>query len=193
MGDVQRRSVEAASALVERLVASVDGDAGPRDGAGEEGQERPSVTDDALAGFARLWRDSVSSLAAALPGSAGGAAAPYIDVSAPGVPPSLRVTLHAESRTGTADVWLHNPSGDAIDKLRVHCGPLQSHDGTVLAPMSVTAEPDGFDLPARSSRGVQLTVDVGDARPGTYRAIVLVEGLPEQWMPLEVIVPEPTG
>jgi len=188
MSDVQRRSVEAASALVERLVNNVDGHrATERD---DEGTDPPSTNDDVLAGFARLWRDSIASLAGVVPGSAAHTNAPYLDISAEGAHPALRVTIDPETSVGITDVWLHNPSGDATDKLRVHCGALQAHDGSTLPAMSVTADPDAFDLPARSSRGVQLSVDGAGAQPGTYRGLVFVEGLPDQWLPLEVIVPD---
>ena len=189
MTDVQRRSVEAASALVERLVATVDGN---HDDAAYDPQrdDAPSATDDAIAGFARLWRESITNLAAVVPGAG---AAPALDVSTSGPPPSLRVTLDAASRRGTTELWLHNPSADAFDKLRVHCGTPQAPDGTTLGALAVTAEPHSFDLPARSSRGVQLSVDAADARPGVYRAIVLVDGVADQWMPIEIVVPGPSA
>lgn len=188
MTDVQRRSVEAASALVERLVNSVDGNRVP---SGDTDQAEPATaTDDALAGFARLWRDSIASLAGILPGT-GQAGAPYLDISGNGPRPTLHVTLDATNLTGTTEVWLHNPSDNATDKLRVHCGALQSHDGATLPAIGVAVEPDAFDLPARSSRGVQLSVDGHGAQPGTYRGLVMVEGLPDQWLPLEVQIQDP--
>lgn len=187
MTDVQRRSIEAAGALVDRLIATVDGTAPPDGGSGDDRTPGPSVTDDALAGFARLWRDSISSIAGVVPGAGGG---PSLDVSAAGPPPSLRVTLDPASLRGTTEVWVHNPSAEAFDKLRVHCGAPQASDGATLGALAVTAEPHSFDLPARSSRGVQLSVAATDARPGIYRAIVLVDGVAEQWMPIEIVVPD---
>ncbi len=188
MGDVQRRSIEAASALVERLIATVDGNHDDASGDQRDGAA-PSAADDAMAAFARLWRDSVTNLAGVVPGPGSTAA---LDVSASGPPPSLRVTLDATTRRGTTELWLHNPSANAFDKLRVHCGVPQAPDGTTLGALAVTADPHSFDLPARSSRGVQLAADAAEARPGVYRAIVLVDGVAEQWMPIEIVVPEPT-
>ncbi len=189
MTDVQRRSAEAAGALVERLVSSVDGHAHePREET--DGARRPSDAEDALAGMAKLWRESVTSLANALSGAPSGDVTARIDVSAGAVPSPLRVTLDAETLSGAAEVWLHNPSGEVFDKLRVHCGPPRASDGTTIDAEALVAIPDSFDLPARSSRGTVIGVVAPDAAPGTYRTLVLVDGLPDQWLPLEIVVPE---
>jgi hypothetical protein len=70
----------------------------------------------------------------------------------------------------------------------VHCTAARAHDGSELVA-ALTAEPDAFDLPARSNRGVTISVSSPDARCGVYRGLVLVEGLPEQWLPIEITVP----
>jgi len=182
--DVQRRSADAAGQLVERLIASVDG----RDRPATDDDGRPTDTDDAIAGMTRLWRDSITSLASAF---TGGGAAPgaRIDVAAPAPPAPVTVTLDASSGAGSTEVWLHNPSADGIDKLRVHCGAALAHDGSLL-DAAIVADPDGFDLPARSSRGVVVSIDAPDAAPGVYRTLLLVDGLAGQWLPLEIVVPE---
>ena len=182
--DVQRRSADAAGQLVERLIASVDGRERTADG-GEAGR---TDTDDAIAGMTRLWRDSITNLATAFTGG-GAAAAARIDVAAPAPPASVTVTLDAASGAGSTEVWLHNPSADGIDKLRVHCGAALAHDGSSLDAV-IAADPDGFALPARSSRGVIVSIDAPDAAPGVYRTLLLVDGLAGQWLPLEIVVPE---
>ena len=180
MTDVQRRSVQAATALVERLVATVDGNHDAND-------EAPSETenDDALLAFAKLWRQSMTSFAQAVTGDDG--VEPRIDVSGGAVPAPLRLALHANGE-GTVEVWLHNPTTEPLDKLRVHCAAPRAHDGAELVA-AISADPDAFDLPARSSRGVTISVSAPDARAGTYRGLVLVEGLPEQWLPIEITAP----
>jgi hypothetical protein len=186
MTDIQRRSAEAASALVERLVSSVDGHRVDAE-ADVDTTRPPTGAEDALAGMTKLWRESITSLASALSGgSADGAA--RIDVSAGAKPTALRVMLD-EAMTGSVEVWLHNPSGEAFDKLRVHCGAPQAHDGTILDADALIVEPDAFDLPARSSRGVTITVEADGVRAGVYRTLVHVDGLPDQWLPLEIVVP----
>ena len=182
MTDVQRRSVQAAAALVERLVATVDG----HEDDSADASPAQSNDDDALIAFAKLWRQSMTSFAAAVTGDEKDE--PRIDVSAGAAPSPLRVTLDAESGHGAIEVWVHNPTADAIDKLRVHCTEPRAHDGASLSA-AVTAAPDAFDLPARSSRGVTIGVSASDPRRGVYRGLVLVEGLPEQWLPIEITVP----
>jgi hypothetical protein len=181
MTDVQRRSVQAAAALVERLVATVDGHEDPD---AEPASDRSS-DDDALLAFAKLWRQSMTSFAEAVTGD--DTNEPRIDISAGAPPAPLRLTLDANG-DDAVEVWLHNPTGDALDKLRVHCTAPRAHDGRELAA-ALTAEPDAFDLPARSSRGVTISVSAPKARKGVYRGLVLVEGLPEQWLPIEITAP----
>jgi hypothetical protein len=191
MTDVQRRSAEAAGALVERLVSSVDGRHVDHETTeGDDQFQPPTDAEDAMAGMAKLWRESITSLATALSGNAPAPTTARIDVNAGVIPSPLRVELDADSSTGTIEVWLHNPSPDAFDKLRVHCGAPVAHDGSSIDAHALVANPDAFDLPARASRGVEITIEAPDARPGVYRTLVLVDGLPDQWLPLEIVVPE---
>ena len=183
MTDVQRRSADAAGKLVERLIANVDGSASHEAG---DATPRASTTDDAIAGMTRLWRESLSSLAGAM---GGGVETHRVEVNAPGPPASLRIDVDATGQSGSTEVWLHNPSADAFDKLRLHCGPALAHDGSVFAG-DVSLDPDAFDLPARASRGVVISVDATGTDPGIYRTTVLVEGLADQWLPLEIVVPD---
>lgn len=202
LGEIQRRGLDAAGALVERLVRSVDGvvppaaraaggvdDGGGAAGTGPEAPDRPSpdAVDELVAGWAKLWRDSIAGLVADLPAAAARTAT--VDVQAPAAPTSLEVRLDAEGR-GAVEVWVHNPSDEPYGKLRVHCAPPVAHDGAALDALSITADPDGFALPPRSSRGIRLAVDAPGSLPGTYRSIVLVDGLPDRWLALEVHVPD---
>src|SRR5690348_15696265 len=125
--DVQRRSADAAGELVERLIATVDGSARPT--GGDDGPR--AATDDAIAGMTRLWRDSITTMAAAFTGGGDGATH-TIDLDAPAPAASVTVTLDAASGAGSAEVWLHNPGGAEFDKLRLHCAAAVAHDGSVL-------------------------------------------------------------
>jgi hypothetical protein len=73
----------------------------------------------------------------------------------------------------------------------MHCGDLRAHDGTVVTAEDVAFDPcDVAELPPRSSRGVLISVDVARATPGvTYRGTVLARGLPNAWVPIELVVP----
>jgi hypothetical protein len=194
MTDVQRRSAEAAGALIERLVSSVDGDSASVDTHDDADPPRaPSGTDDAIAGMTKLWRESITSLAGALSGNANDTSGARLDVSGGAPPAALRVVLDPATLTGATEVWLHNPSADAFDKLRVHCGAPHAHDGSSIDADALVVEPDAFDLPPRSSRGVQISVDAAGVRAGIYRTLLLVDGLPDQWLPIEIDVPDPAA
>jgi hypothetical protein len=84
-------------------------------------------------------------------------------------------------------VWLHNGSGAAYSDVGLHCGDLRASDRTVLPAASVRFDPSVVDLPARSSRGVVVSVDA-DVPSGTYRGVVLAAGVPDAWLPIEVVV-----
>ncbi len=198
--EIQRRSLDAAAALVERLVSTVDGEpAQPTDddAADAEGPAAGGAVEDLMAEWARLWRDSLTSLAGVVIDGNGvrRAAAPGIDVGAPPASAPLQLVCSAGEAPAGIEVWLHNPTGEDRSGLRVRVTAPTAHDGSALPDAAVTAVPELLDLPARSGRGVQLTVDPGSATPGTYRGLVLVEGLPDEWLPLEVQVRagEPTG
>jgi hypothetical protein len=48
-------------------------------------------------------------------------------------------------------------------------------------------------MPARSSRGVTVAIDVGaDVRPGVYRGTLLATGNPDLWLPVVLTVRLPS-
>ncbi len=85
------------------------------------------------------------------------------------------------------EVWLHNAGGQEHAGLRLHCGDLRASDGTVLPAGALRFDPDVVDLPSRSSRGVVVSVEA-DPPPGTYRGVILAAGVPDAWLPFEVVV-----
>jgi hypothetical protein len=93
-------------------------------------------------------------------------------------------------RTGSAEVWLHNGTGEPRTGLRLHCGDLRAHDGSTLPASVLRFDPASLDeLPARSSRGVVVVAEVADGVPGgAYRGVLLVAGAPDVWLPIVVTV-----
>jgi hypothetical protein len=199
LGEVQRRGLLAAGALVERLVAAVDGDGDAgRDADADADADAEEAPAGDLDGVVDLWADLFKrSLRAitALPGSdgngLGGASATTLDVDRPSPAGPLRLTVDLGGAADQAGVelWLHNGTGEDRGRLSLHHGELRSHDGTAL-DARLRFDPAELDaLPARSSRGVVVTVDLPDPAPaGTYRGVALVEGLPDAWLPVEVVV-----
>jgi hypothetical protein len=89
----------------------------------------------------------------------------------------------------TAEVWLHNRGPVDMGKVALHCSDLLSHDGSVIAARSTRFEPDLVPMPARSSRGVTAEVDIdGHVAPGSYRGMLVADGHPDVWLPIEVVV-----
>jgi hypothetical protein len=201
----------AANELVDRLVRSVDGEgdgpAGPHDtSAGNAASNRdttaPSAgpTDELLRLWVEVVRLGLDTFGQFLmPGGPGrpdsaahcatldvptGASTGVVRVSdMPPAPPSDGGT----DRAG-AEVWLHNGSATDYSDVALHCGDLRSPDGAVLPAASVRFDPSVVDLPARSSRGVAVSVGA-DVPPGTYRGVVLAAGVPDAWLPIEVVMP----
>jgi hypothetical protein len=92
----------------------------------------------------------------------------------------------------TAEVWVHNSGSDDVADTVPRCSDLLAHDGGVIGSAAVRFTPDVVPLPARSSRGVGVHVDVGeDVEAGSYRGTILLTGHPDVWLPIVVAVPVP--
>jgi hypothetical protein len=89
----------------------------------------------------------------------------------------------------TAEVWLHNRGPDDMGKVTLRCSDLLSHDGTVIAARLLRFEPDIVPMPARSSRGVTVEIGIDEhIAPGSYRGMLLTDGHPDVWLPIELVV-----
>jgi hypothetical protein len=91
--------------------------------------------------------------------------------------------------TATAEVWLHNGGQVDMGKVRLRCSDLLAHDGTVIPAHTMRFEPDIIPMPARSSRGLTVEVEVSDGLPpGRYRGTLVADGHPDIWLPVEVAI-----
>jgi len=91
--------------------------------------------------------------------------------------------------TATAEVWLHNRGPADMGKVALHCSDLLSHDGSVIAAGLMRFEPDIVPMPSRSSRGVTVEVDIDDdVAPSSYRGMLVADGHPDVWLPIELVV-----
>lgn len=197
LGDVQAQALRAAGDLVERLTRSVDGPADASDDATdreEDGFARAAPGD--AAGLVDVWLEMLSRMARVFDGTA---------PAGPGQEGRLDLDL-LEDRGGrlrvgarpdhaaVAEIWLHNRSAQALSALCLHAGAFHSPAG-VPVKATVTFDPDRIEgMPARSSRGVTITVTVGaDSSPGTYRGVLQIAGAPEAWVALELVVDTTEG
>jgi hypothetical protein len=89
----------------------------------------------------------------------------------------------------TAEVWLHNRGADDLGQIRLRCSDLLANDGSVISTGAVTLNPAVVPMPPRSSRGIDVKIEVPQGiQPGVYRGILLVEGHPELWLPVVMTV-----
>jgi hypothetical protein len=190
IAEIQRRSLDAASALVDRLVAVVDG---ARDGdqPGEDedvpsGGRPPERSGELMDTWAMLLRESVSSLSAA--GERREPLAAF-DVGAEDRRPPVVVSADPTTGVGSIEVWVHNPTADEVLDLRLDLGAPRSSEGKELSTGAVSFDPAAFGLPARSSRGITLRVDAAGGAAGTYRAVLQVDGLEGPWLAVEIRIP----
>jgi hypothetical protein len=212
LADVQRRGLLAASELAERLVRSVDGDG---EGAGRAAHDDTAADRSAshretpmappaggpVDDLVRLWAEVVRLgletfgpfLRPGVPGRPdSGSAVATLDVDTATSTGVVRVVVSAtplpdaDTDHADAEIWLHNGRAKAYSDVALHCGDLRASDGAVLPAASVRFDPAVTDLPARSSRGVVVSVHA-DLPPGTYRGVVLAAGVPDAWLPIEVV------
>jgi hypothetical protein len=91
-----------------------------------------------------------------------------------------------------AEVWLHNASANDLGQVRLRCSDLLSDDGNVVASGVMAFDPAVVPLPGRSSRGIDVKIEVPhNAQPGLYRGTLLVEGHPNLWLPVALAVHPP--
>src|ERR1700724_1562956 len=88
-----------------------------------------------------------------------------------------------------AQGWLHNRGAVDMGKVALRCSGLLSPDGTLVAGRLMRFEPDIVPMPARSTRGVTVEVDIDEhVVPGSYRGMLLADGHPDVWLPIELVV-----
>jgi hypothetical protein len=197
VGEIQARGFQAASEVVDRFVrlASKTGGANVGQSSSElehngskQARESLGLDVDRLVGS---WESLIGRLVQSLRGS-----------SAPGFPTlDLPVSdsygvLSLQAVPGgraCSEVWLHNGGPKDLGEVKLLCSDLLRHDGGVVAAHSVRFEPDAVAMPARSSRGVCVEVDVAEDLPaGAYRGTLLAHGHPDVWLPMLLDVPAPS-
>jgi hypothetical protein len=91
-----------------------------------------------------------------------------------------------------AEVWLHNRAATDLGQIRLRCSDLLAHDGNVVKSGAVMFEPAAVAMPGRSSRGIELKIEVPQGvQPDTYRGTLLAQGHPDLWLPVVLTVRAP--
>ncbi|WIM88383.1 hypothetical protein PT015_02430 [Candidatus Mycobacterium wuenschmannii] len=189
---IQAEGFRAASRIVDRFVRAVE----------PKANEGPPDDDGASAGdgvheFERLtrawWSMAGQFLLRSLPATTkSGSASVSLDVS--DSHPQRGVNVDAAlGKSASAEIWLHNRGPEDRGDVRLHVSDLLSHDGNVISAAAVRLDAEIVAMPARSSRGIELTVEVApDARPGVYRGTLLASGNPDLWLPVTLTVRLPS-
>lgn len=188
MTALQRRGLDAATRIVERLVAATDG-AGARAERAAASAWPGGLAVPGAGEVAALWRD----VARALPlgrgdgpsgaSGAGGAA--------------VRLVLGSGERAATTRLWLHNGTARTPVGVRLRCDELRDHAGATF-PGTVRFAPEVLpELPAGESLPIDVTAALAGprTRPGpgggpavcVFRGTIQVAGVPEAWLPVEVV------
>lgn len=179
LSDIERRGLEAATALVERF-ASV---ATRRDlGAVVEGDRR--ATDD----LGRAFAEAVQTTAAAWNATEARPTGRDLDLSAAGAAVVALETGVGETATST--LWVHNPTSSDVEGLRFVAGSLSSAATITIPSSAVQIDPAVIDrVPAGSSREVSISVrPPATAGAARYRGVVQVAGHDDLWALLDLTV-----
>jgi hypothetical protein len=184
---IQRRGLQAAGDLVDRLVSVVDGNGARDRGADHEptsnGAAAPGGADP-FSGWVDLMTQTVQAMARlsvpdaeAAPQPTGGPA--WVDVASGRDAGTFELRVDAtSSEHEVEELWLHNPSGRALGPLCIHVGELRTPEGWAVPGGVVRPDPASVpELPARSSRGVSVSIAAPAAlTPGRYRGLLQIDG-----------------
>lgn len=184
--DVALRGLEAARLLVDRFVEAVERLPGDGD---EASSDAARPTEDVARAWASVLRTTADAWQGVATGHGTGTPSPLVG-GQPGTVVALR--LSPGEATATTELWVHNPTNEPVEDVKVVVGSLTATDGHVVAG-AVDAEPAHLgSLPARTSRSVSLTVDLPPTTPaGRYRGLVLVDGIADTWAVLDVTLEAP--
>jgi hypothetical protein len=194
---IQAEGFRAASKIVDRFIgalgvqpngADATSSSPAADLADDKGASRPNNPD-----FERLMSIWWSMAGQFLLGSAQLANLPFagpatLEFGRAGGNGTLVLHTDAPGRART-EVWLHNNSPNHLGEIRLRCSELLAHEGDTVSSTTVHCDPNPVPMPRRSSRGVEIGVDVsGDVRPGVYRGNLLADGHPDVWLPVVLAV-----
>lgn len=193
---IQAEGFRAARRIVDKFAQAAAGSANGADGddrAVADGAEPTGLPD--LERFTRAWWSTAGQfLLRSLPAQQNGSDEPVtLDVNDPASKDALTLCVTGPG-SATGEVWLHNRETEDRAAVQLRCSELLGHGGQVIDAGAVRVDPAVVPMPRRSSRGVQISVEVGpEVCPGTYRGTLLAVGCPDLWLPvvLTVAAPEP--
>jgi hypothetical protein len=194
---IQAEGFRAASRIVNQFVRAVE----PKAEASEPNLDTVtgdrSAPVDGIQEFERLtrawWSMAGQFLLRSLPATAQTGSEPVsLDVGGSGTPLGVNFDV-AVGESASSEIWLHNRGSDDRGNVRLLASNLLSHDGSVISASALAIDTEVVPMPARSSRGVLVTVDVApEVRPGVYRGTLLASGNPDLWLAVTLTVRLPS-
>lgn len=195
LGAIQERGFRAATDVVGRFVQMTDRGLGAVSAPTSEGKP----ADGSAATFPDLGRilTSLQGVVSQLGQSVlnNNAAPPEAALDLVNSASSGQAVLEA-SGPGPAvtEIWLHNRGPQDMGKVQLRCSDLLAHDGSLIEASAIRFEPDVVPMPARSSRGITVEVDVAEHHsPGWYRGTMLADGHDDVWLPVSLHIASRTS
>ena len=200
LGDVQRRGLEAAHELVERVASTIaPSEAGSGPGHANGSTDPATGQGPPIADLVQDWWEVAGRVLAELAAgtsSSGGPLSPdgpvEVDVHAADRPTVWRVRSDPSGRLIVpGELWLRNRQPHPVGPLSLGVGDLRAPDGAVISAHCLRFDPPELaELPARTARGVVVTLSPERPfEPGIYRGVVQAAGAPNLLITLEVTVP----
>ena len=188
LGAIQDRGFRAATDVVSRFVQMTDRGLGAVSAPSSE----PKPEDGSAATYPDLGRilTSLQSVVSKLGQSVlnNNTAPPEAALDLGNSASSGQAVLEAsEPGPAVTEIWLHNRGATDMGKVQLRCSDLLAHDGALIEASCIRFEPDVVPMPARSSRGVTVEVDVAPHHsPGRYHGTLLADGHDDVWLPLSL-------
>jgi hypothetical protein len=188
LGAIQERGFRAATDVVGRFVRMTDRGLGAvgASSADQKPEDGSAATYPDLGRLLTSLQGVVSQLGQSVLNNNSTASEPALDLV--NSASSGQVVLEAgEPGPAVTEIWLHNCGPQDMGKVRLRCSDLLAHDGALIDASAVRFEPDVVPMPARSSRGITVEVDVAeDHSPGWYRGTMLADGHDDVWLPVSL-------
>jgi hypothetical protein len=192
LGAIQDRGFRAATEVVSRFIQMTERSfAAPSAAVPEESDGGSATTNADLNRMLASLQSALSRLGQSVTGTT--PAEPGLDLVNSAANGQARLEASEPGPTVT-EVWLHNRGPEDLGKVRLRCSDLLAHDGAVIESSAIRFEPDVVPMPARSSRGVTMEVDVvHEHSPGRYRGTMLADGHEDVWLPVVLHIKPPSS
>jgi hypothetical protein len=197
LGEIQARGFRAASDLVDRFVRTTTAQPSAADVHADAGcsadPDSESESAAAMPGAQRLgraWQQVFGDLLGSVRqnGQVPPGAAATFDLDQGGSSGSVVLQAEVPGRA-VGEVWLHNGGSTDLGEVLLRCGQLIAHDGSTIDSTAVRFDPEVVPMPARSSRGVVVTVAFDqNTLPGKFHGTLLASGHDNAWLPIVLIV-----